>query len=117
MPGAASPDKGADRRAAVRYPCDPDSFSARALGLVYGIERHGRTLEQLVKRLTLEKRAPVKDVVLPILARDEAKALFLDDARNLACHRFSFSRSYDSTAPESAARVFSPLLRWSTERP
>jgi hypothetical protein len=28
MPGAASSNKGADRRASVRYPCDPDSFSA-----------------------------------------------------------------------------------------
>jgi hypothetical protein len=55
---------------------------------VDGIEGHGDTLEELVKRLAWWERAPVKEVVLPIVSRDEAKSLLLDDALNLANHGF-----------------------------
>jgi len=40
----------------------------------------------LIKRLARWERAPVKDVVLSILASDETEPLPLDDAFNLACH-------------------------------
>jgi hypothetical protein len=53
---------------------------------VYAVERHRGTLEELIKRLAWRERAPVKDVVLPIVASDEAQALCLDDAFNFASH-------------------------------
>src|SRR6185436_20499933 len=80
-------------------------FGASAFRPVADVERTGGALEQLIARLTRRECAPMKDIVLPIVAGNEAESLFLDDAFNLADHQTASGRRSEVTAspipPES----------------
>jgi hypothetical protein len=53
---------------------------------VHDVERDRGAMKLVTKRFARIERAPVENVVFPVVAGDEAQSLFLDDAFNLSGH-------------------------------